>query len=346
MKTPFGHILRVDNVNQALPLGMKLVQEHGVRSESRGMATLRVPGPVMTVYDKPMQRVLFDPIRNANPFFHLMEALWIIAGSNRVELPKLFLDKIDRFSDNGLTFHGAYGYRLRRKGWFDQLEAAIDLLVSKPDTRQCVLSIWDPQLDLGNTSKDIPCNDMIMLDIVDGALNMTVCNRSNDIIWGAYGANAVQFSMLQEYIAASIGVAVGKYVQQSNNYHVYLDNPTWIKFREGEYTHGHISNPYMVRSCLTNPLAISPLEAVAVYNDCVMLCERAESRVDLNEGGWSSQFFRVVVQPMIKAHQFYRTGLYPLADDLLSKYPYDWCLAGAEWIQRREQNVITVGAPR
>lgn len=54
-------------------------------------------------------------------------------------------------------------------------------------------------------------------------LDLTVCCRSNDAIWGAHGANAVHFSILQEYLAARIGVGVGKLYQLSNNYHGYLD---------------------------------------------------------------------------------------------------------------------------
>jgi hypothetical protein len=60
-------------------------------------------------------------------------------------------------------------------------------------------------------------------------LDLTVCCRSNDAIWGAHGANAVHFSVLQEYLAARIGVGVGTMYQWSNNYHAYeseLENLT------------------------------------------------------------------------------------------------------------------------
>ena len=48
-----------------------------------------------------------------------------------------------------------------------------------------------------------------ILKIKNGRLQMTVHCRSNDIIWGTYGANAVHFSILQEYVAARIGVDLG-----------------------------------------------------------------------------------------------------------------------------------------
>jgi len=50
---------------------------------------------------------------------------------------------------------------------------------------------------------------------------MVVHNRSNDMIWGAYGANAVHFSFLQEVMAAWIDVPVGRYWQVSSNFHSY-----------------------------------------------------------------------------------------------------------------------------
>ena len=53
-------------------------------------------------------------------------------------------------------------------------------------------------------------------------LDLTVCCRSNDVVWGAYGANAVHFSFLQEYLAGRMGVGVGTMYQLSNNFHGYV----------------------------------------------------------------------------------------------------------------------------
>jgi len=87
--------------------------------------------------------------------------------------------------------------------------------------------MWDCKVDLGTTaaacSLDTPCNDLVFLEVRDGCLNLTVLCRSNDIIWGAYGTNAVHFSVLQEYLASRIGVRVGILYQFSNNYHAYKD---------------------------------------------------------------------------------------------------------------------------
>jgi thymidylate synthase len=55
-------------------------------------------------------------------------------------------------------------------------------------------------------------------------LDMTVFNRSNDLILGMLGANVVHFSMLQEYVANCLGVQVGLYHQISNNLHCYINS--------------------------------------------------------------------------------------------------------------------------
>lgn len=224
--------LNVRNVNEALARGKELMLDRGISKESRYGDTLEVPCPVATTYSNPRERVLFLQQRDANPFFHLMESLWILAGRDDVLFLEYFNKRIAEFSDNGKTFHGAYGYRLREPR--DQIEEAIGILSKDHTSRRVVLQIWNSFLDLGTTSKDIPCNDLIFLKPRAGRLDMTVCCRSNDMLWGAYGANAVQFSMLQEYIALSAKLIPGNYTQVSDSFHVYVSGPggeLWNKIK-------------------------------------------------------------------------------------------------------------------
>ena len=73
-------LMNVRNVNDALARGLALVHRDAVLEPSRNGAVLRLPSPVTTVYERPCERVLFDPVRDANPFFHIVEAVWMIAG--------------------------------------------------------------------------------------------------------------------------------------------------------------------------------------------------------------------------------------------------------------------------
>lgn len=267
-----GNISVID-INEALPRALPMLLRHGKRQTAASLAnarpTIEWPGLFVTEYLNPTRNVLLDPMRDANPFFHYLEAMWIIAGRNDVKFLAHVLPKMAEYSDDGETFHGAYGYRLRcwptgLGGPADQIEEAIHILTDAPTSRQVVMSIWDPARDLGARTKDMPCNDMIMLKIRDGKLNITVNNRSNDAIWGCYGANAVQFSMLQMYMAARIGVGVGTYCQVSDSFHVYEDNPYWQRFKD-EYDGGD-QNGWLQRAG-TGRAVYTGLPSVNLFED-------------------------------------------------------------------------------
>lgn len=219
------YVIDARNVNDAFVLGMQALAQHGDNQPSRYGDTIEMPEPVCTIYNKPTERVLFDPQRDANPFFHLMESLWMLSGRHDVEWLSQFSKKISEFSDNGFDFHGAYGWRWRKHFGFDQLEAVVHELRRDPDNRRVVLQMWDPNADLAQTGKDFPCNTAVYFKVRHGKLNMLVTNRSNDAIWGCYGANAVHFSILMEYVAAAVGVPVGVYRQVSDSLHAYKE--TW-----------------------------------------------------------------------------------------------------------------------
>jgi hypothetical protein len=222
------HVIDVSNVNEALPLGLDWLRVAGVVKPSRNGPVLASLVPVTTRYRAPCDRVLLHPLRDANPFFHVMESLWMLAGRRDVAMPALFAKQITAYSDDGRTLNGAYGWRWRQHWNYDQLEWIAKELWNDPSSRRCVLGMWDPALDpyaVTSGSKDVPCNTQAFFSVVAGRLNMTVCNRSNDVIWGAYGANAVHFSILLEYMAAASGYPVGDYYQISNDYHIYLERP-------------------------------------------------------------------------------------------------------------------------
>ena len=239
--------IKVNNVNQALCLGVEYLKLEGVEKDTRAGRVLELPFPMKTIYTQPKERVLFCPKRDANPFFHVFESLWMLCGRDDATwLDQFVSDFSSRFAEEGGIQHGAYGKRWR--GWFDladseewdieykvagpdedQLKVLIQLLKNNPDDRQCVLAMWDPNIDLASVVKDKPCNTHIYFTGRRGVLDMEVCNRSNDIVWGAYGANAVHMSFLQEYVATSVGLEVGHYYQNSFNYHAYLDSFDKVK---------------------------------------------------------------------------------------------------------------------
>ena len=219
------YVIAAKNVSEALYIGLEHLLAYGKWQKTRTGNVLEYPEPVITEYRSPKERVLFYPERDANPFFHLFEAIWMLAGRKDVEYIGLFNKQIAKYSDDGAHLDGAYGHRWKKYFGFDQLYMIKNHLQTNPESRRAVLAMWDAtdlNRSLGDSpSKDIPCNTNIYFKIRDGILDMTVCCRSNDIIWGTYGANAVHFSILQEYMASQIGCLVGKYYHLSDSFHAY-----------------------------------------------------------------------------------------------------------------------------
>lgn len=337
------HTLRGRNVNSVWPKAIELMRYSGVKRSSRNGPVLEYPEPVATVYDRPLERVLLDPIRDANPFLHLFESLWILAGRNDVAWPAQFAKQVATYSDDGKTFHGAYGHRLRRDGR-DQLEYVLRELKKNPESRRAVLSIWNAAHDLGTASKDLPCNTTLYVKIRDGRLLLTVCNRSNDMVWGLYGANVVQWSVLQEYLAARIGVAVGPLTTLSDSFHVYLDNPTWKHY---EAHAPSVDLPYRTSRIATWPLVDVPCsfdeDLQRWMNDP---SEELGPMFPTRQPCLNSFFWRVA-GPLYRAwaaHKKNKTGLETLrkeAREYEEEYgsqgtKIDWFVAAEAWLERRE----------
>lgn len=342
------HVINARDVNEALPRALAYLRDHGTLETTRNGPALVAPGPVATVYRDPRRRVLFDAERDANPFFHLFESLWILEGRNDVRFLSWFNSRIADYSDNGATFHAPYGHRMREGDAGDQIRKVCDILRENHGSRQAVLQIWDAHRDLGAKSKDIPCNDMVMLRVRKDeslfhkskhALDITVCNRSNDAVWGAYGANAVQFSMLQEYIAMRVDVAVGRYTQMSNNLHVYLDNPYWQKWVEkhkaGVYVRGCEYDSMVAPGVDISPFSHEDPEHfdqdLAAFFDCADDSDNPQDFASVaGRTEFKTVFFRGVVVPMLKVFAFRSM---PTSWHLDARC--DWHHAASRWLERR-----------
>jgi thymidylate synthase len=368
------HVLTVQNVNDALLKGMTLLatqRESGLRETRNGPAYV-FPEPVTTHYRYPTQRVLFSPERDANPFFHLLEALWMLGGQRDVKRMAWLVPRMAQYSDDGETFHAAYGYRWRH--WradidtredeyeeYDQIIGVVTELQINPRSRRAIIQMWDPVHDMGKPpipAKDLPCNTTIKFSIdyrepssADprvSMLNMIVFNRSNDIIMGAYGANAVHLSVLQEYVAAMLGVRVGWYEQVSCDYHAYKEefDRLWKDtqfvaaseppMRIDPYARfGAPESSVMVKSLVDDPTTFD--EALEQF----LAAWERESWEDMAEFQSSSQFIDHVAHPMLWAYHLYRDlndprGAYAWLDNNMEdEGRVDWLIAGRDWMRRR-----------
>lgn len=335
-------LINVRNVNLAAADGLQHLLKDGIEEASRNGSVLVAPAPVVTVYEKPMERVLFSPTRNANPFFHLMESLWMLAGRNDIEFPAQFNKRMNEYSDNGTIQWGAYGWRWRDFFGYDQLVVIIGELKKNPNSRRCVLSMWNAWMDMfceeydtsdlfvaTKAGKDVPCNTHAYFDVRGGVLNMTVCNRSNDAIWGAYGANAVHFSFLLEYIAEQIGVPMGVYRQMSNNFHAYLDIYDREKLEAISLDASRTDLYHVYPDMRMVPLGSDAhdwSDKLGAFLDCGL---SSSTEVD---------FFTTVAEPMYWAWKSYKNGEPEVALNYINTMPYcDWQVACLDWLTRHKK---------
>jgi thymidylate synthase len=355
-------VIEAQTVNEAYYKGLRFfstaiqAQSPEVRQVKtrQGGFVYEAAEPVTTVYRVPVFRVLFDETRDAHPFFHLMEAMWVLAGRDDVDFLAYWLKNIRQFSDNGRTFYGSYGARLR-----PGLAEAVRMLTKDPESRRVFLPIYEPR-DLGADSLDIPCNLGAAASCREGYLSLTVFNRSNDMIWGAYGANAVQFSFVQEYLAAAIGAWPGAYRQVSNSFHVYPDvfnkvAGLGLSFlgepaRLDPYQSPDAASRFPILRQRVGTATHLPLVGIGEgpfgspspgFEDLEADLQRLYSlpAEEVGSTRWSSLFFQMAVAPMARAFGQYRLGDYEAAREIITGecQAADWAAAADAWLARRQK---------
>jgi thymidylate synthase len=176
-------------------------------------------------FEEPLQHWVFSRTPPLNPAFALVEVFWIVAGRQDAALPTYWNRSLARYCGTSADFHGAYGHRLRKHFGVDQLDRVYRALYKSPDSRQCVLQLWDPAADLPNpdgspAAADIPCNVAVFPKIRHGKLEWMQVVRSNDIFLGM-PYNFVQFASIQEMLSGWLGALPGGYHQLSDSLHVY-----------------------------------------------------------------------------------------------------------------------------
>lgn len=345
-------VLDVRNVHEALPSALDLLYHRGVSRDSRaGEVIQHRDGPVATVYRRPDERVIFHSWRDANPFFHFYESLWMLAG--RRDLPPLlrFLERFRSFSDDGgKTQNAAYGFRWRHAGQHvgrdsDQLQSIVDGLIENQLDRQLVLQIWDHTLDLRTITRDHACNIAATFQVShDGKLDLSLFCRSNDILWGCYGANAVHMSMMHEYVSRGSGIPMGAYTQISVNWHAYVKVFTPMRGKmiaeQNKRLHELDVSPYRNGSVTPYPLMSTPRHVwdTDVYNFITENGHAPNAKTRFRD-----PFFVDVAMPIVAAHDFYKdvdgydrwSNAYKAIEKCAAS---DWRKACLEWLDRRRAN--------
>lgn len=177
----------------------------------------------ITVIKDPTRNIVLSPERMMPTRYAIGELLWYLSGSDRLSDIAKYSKVWNRMSDDGETLNSAYGYRIFEKFGFNQLEYVENLLKKDPLTRQAVIHIKDPVNYIEHPSKDVPCTLLLQFLIRNGALNLTVHMRSNDI-WTGFPYDVFSFTCIQIMLAFRLGLEIGTYTHTAGSLHLYERN--------------------------------------------------------------------------------------------------------------------------
>ena len=216
MDTSVRSIHIEDGVNGYVDLVHHVIN-HGEETSPRGFKTLEIEDAVVYIDD------IFSTLptgvgRAPVPGIGAVEACQLLSG---VSVPETVIAVGPQFKnyteDNGI-FHGAYG--LRTDGQYDHV---VDKLKEDPDTRQAVVTIWNPEFDNLPGKRDYPCTVLHQFRIRRNKLNMSVYMRSNDVWLGA-AYDFFQFTRVQLALCSILGVEPGAYSHHVGSLHIYETN--------------------------------------------------------------------------------------------------------------------------
>ncbi len=198
------------------------VRRMGRKQPSRNGDTLEVDDLIIELADPSKAIPCGIGRKGFNSALGPMEALQLIGGFvDPLALVKI-APNMERFMEEeewGVpkNFHGGYG---QRTGW--QLPVALDRLLDEDqrDSRQCVVTFWDPKLDVAGGKKDHPCTIAANFRIRDEKLLMSTFMRSNDAHWG-WPYDAIAFTGLQLSVAAWLDLEPGPYTHHAASFHIY-----------------------------------------------------------------------------------------------------------------------------
>ncbi len=143
---------------------------------------------------------------------------------------------------------------------------------------------------------------------------MTVCNRSNDIVWGLYGSNVVAFSILQEVLAYELKLIIGNYTHVSNNFHCYPRHVNLDKILRG-----YNKKKYPA----TYPIKFKSLQLF--LDECALFMKFPGSSCS----DFSTKWLKNVCEPM------YQVWNYRDASILKRIKAKDWRRAAKNWLEVR-----------
>lgn len=210
LDSAIGQSIQANNLADAIELVASYVFKNGSTFvDMRG---------IMNIESRSFTLTVMDPLQA------------IPKGFDEKYIEKYVAEFMDGKSDGQDAFTYTYHERIFKR-WGNQAEKAINVLKQDNNTRRCLITLWDPAEDLGNSNP--PCLDFIWFVIRAGRLELHATYRSHHLATvtkegklmageGALVPNLYALGTLQEMIAKEVGVARGPLVLNDYSGHLYV----------------------------------------------------------------------------------------------------------------------------
>ena len=216
-------------MQQYLSLVREVLEKGEQKDDRTGTGTLSLFG-VQRKYDLregfPLlttKKVLFDAV--------LWELLWFLRGSTNINDNLTQHTPIwNAWADEKGELGPVYGKQWRR--WnavnrrgtpieIDQIQAAIDLIKTNPDSRRIIVNAWN----VGEIDQMAlpPCHMFFQFYVVNGRLDCQLYQRSADIALGV-PFNIASYATLLMMVARECGLQPGIFTHTMGDAHIYLNH--------------------------------------------------------------------------------------------------------------------------
>lgn len=219
---------------------VKHILDYGERKEDRtGTGTISVFG-YQTKYDLregfPLlttKKVLFDAV--------VRELLWFLKGVTNInDGLKEYTPIWNAWADAQGELGPVYGYQWRkwekftwderaqiyRKEHIDQIQNAINLIKTDPDSRRIIVNAWNVA-DIERMALP-PCHAFFQFYVSQGRLDCQLYQRSADVALGV-PFNIASYALLLAMMAHECGLVPGFFVHTLGDVHIYLNHVDGLK---------------------------------------------------------------------------------------------------------------------
>ena len=277
-----------ESLDEAVTAAARLVIAHGRAIAPRGQPTLEV-SPHLFSLSRPRSRLMHLKSRQWSRALAVGELAWHLRGSDSVAALSYYAPRWRDFAEeDGRIAGSCYGRKIFRASHAEssQWDRIRRQLQKDPASRRAVLTFMDPNEDTLGLS-DVACFTSLQFLIRDGRLNCVGTMRSNDLMLGL-PYDVFFATMLQELLAAEIGLELGTYSHLAASLHVYVDSRAVAEQLAAEVPLSWEEMPPM-----------RDVDALSSFLSVEELLRQGEP-AGLTQAGQLPPYWRALVQPLVR----------------------------------------------